>query len=78
MALRLEKAFGADRQDLLDRQAESDRERQRDADRAVAVPRFVPPFLPIKARQIEAWADTIEARHRLPILLRTLIPPGRD
>ena len=73
MALRLEKAFGADRQDLLDRQAKSDRERQRDADRAVAVPRFVPPFLPIKARQIEAWADTIEARHRLPILLRTLI-----
>ena len=73
MALRLEKAFGADRQDLLDHQAKSDRERQRDADRAVAVPRFVPPFLPIKARQIEAWADTIEARHRLPILLRTLI-----
>ena len=73
MALRMEKAFGADRQGLLDRQAKSDQERQRDADRAVAVPRFMPPFLSIKARQLEVWADTIDARHLLPVLLRTLI-----
>lgn len=73
MALRLEKAFGADRKDLLDRQATSDRERRSDADRAVAVRRFVPPFLTIEAGQIEAWAGTIKARHLLPVLLRTLI-----
>ena len=73
MALRLEKTFGADRQDLLERQAKSDRERRTDADRAVAVTRFVPPFLTIKAWQIEEWANTIKARHLLPVLVRKLI-----
>ena len=73
MALRLEKTFGADRQDLLERQVLSDRERRTDADRAVAVTRFVPPFLMIKALQIEAWANTTQARHLLPVLLRKLI-----
>ena len=73
MALRLERAFGADRQRLLDRQARADRDRGSDADRAVAVPRYVPPFLAIKAHQITNWADAIEARQTLPVLLRRLI-----
>src|SRR6187397_28712 len=57
MAVRLEKSFGADRQKLLDRQAAADRARQRDGERAVAVRRYVPNFLSIKARQLETWAD---------------------
>ena len=34
---------------------------------------FVPSFLTIKARQIESWADQIDARSHLSVLLRKLI-----
>ena len=78
MALRLEKTFGADRQDLLERQVTSHRPRSIDADRAVAAGRFVPPFLSIKARQVEAWAKNSEARDRLSVLLRTLVHSTGD
>ena len=78
MALRLEKTFGADRQDLLQRQATSHRARSIETDRAVTVGRFVPPFLSIKARQIEDWAKNSEARDRLPVLLRTLVHSTGD
>ena len=74
MALRLEKAFGADRQDLLDRQARSDRDRNGEIDRSVAVQAHVPSFLTITARQISDWAaDNIHARDQLPVLLRRLV-----
>ena len=40
---------------------------------------FVPSFLTIKARQIESWADQIDARTHLPVLLRKLVhSTGRD
>lgn len=78
MALRLEKAFEADRQDLLERQATSHRERSVETDRSVAAGRFVPPLLSIKARQIEDWANSSEARDRLAVLLRTLIHSTGD
>ena len=78
MALRLEKTFGADRQDLLQRQATSHRARSTETDRAVAVGRFVPSFLSIKAQQIEDWAKNSEARDRLPVLLRTLVHSTGD
>jgi plasmid maintenance system antidote protein VapI len=57
MAVRLQEAFGADRERLLDMQAAYDRQERRAGERAVAVRAFVPEFLTIKARQIEAWAD---------------------
>ena len=80
MAHRLAKTFGADPQDLFERQTASRRQRQREADRAVAAGRFVPPFLPtpITARQIEDWSTTIAARDRLPVLLRTLVHSTGD
>ena len=78
MAFRLARAFGADQQELLDRQAKCDRERRGEEERAVAVGRYVPPFLAIKAHQIKSWADTIEARQLLPVLLRTLIRSTGD
>lgn len=73
MAARLEKCFGADRQTLLDMQAATHREKQRDTEKSLAVRRYVPNFLSIKARQIEAWADHLDARQLLPVLLRRLI-----
>ena len=74
MALRLEKAFGVDRQMLLDLQARSDRDRRREADRRVAVQAHVPSFLTITARQIDDWAaGNHVARDQLPVLLRRLV-----
>lgn len=74
MAVRLEKAFGADRKRLLDMQAAYDQHRQRASEKEVAVRAFVPSFLTIKARQIKDWADSqIDARTHLPVLLRKLV-----
>ena len=73
MALRLERAFGADRQALLNIQADVDRDRRREEDRNVAVGTYVPTFLQIQARQINDWADSLQARQQLPVLLRRLI-----
>ena len=74
MALRLEQAFDADHQELLNLQAEAHRERRRGGAHSVAVHAYAPPFLTITARQISDWATgNIEARHQLPALLRRLI-----
>jgi len=73
MAVRLEKAFGADRKQLLDMQAAYDRQEQRAGDKEIAVRALVPHFMSIKARQIEDWAGTTEARSYLPVLLRKLV-----
>ena len=74
MAIRLQKAFGADRQQLLDMQSAYDQQDRQASEKGVAVRAFVPDFLTIKARQIEGWADSqIEARTDLPVLLRKLV-----
>ncbi|MFZ0945415.1 MAG: HigA family addiction module antitoxin [Syntrophobacteraceae bacterium] len=74
MALRLEKAFGADRKQLLDMQAACDRQERRTSEKDVAVRAFVPAFLTVKARQLEDWADNqIDARTLLPVFLRKLV-----
>lgn len=74
MAVRLEKAFGADRKRLLDMQATYDRQERRTGEKDVAVRAFVPSFLVIKANQIEQWAAShIDARTRFPVLLRRLV-----
>lgn len=74
MALRLEKAFGADSQKLLDLQAAGDDGDRRVAARAVAVRAYVPNFLTIKAKQIHEWPNgNLDARNLLPVLLRRLV-----
>ena len=78
MAVRLEKSFGADRDELLQRQADFDRRNQARGDGETIVHPYVPPFLQIRSRQIDAWADQIEARHLLPVLLRLLIVSTHD
>jgi len=73
MATRLERAFGADAQQLLELQAAFDRGQRRGAG-GVAVRAFVPGFLTIKAAQIQDWAaNSIDARTHLPVLLRKLV-----
>ena len=74
MAIRLEKAFGADGKQLLEKQADYEQQERRAGEKDVAVRAFVPDFLTIKARQIEEWADSqIDARTLLPVLLRKLV-----
>ncbi len=80
MALRLEATFGADRARLLELQAAGDRDRRSVEERSLAVGPYAPSFLTIRARQIEEWAaGNIEARDRLPVLLRRLVhATGRE
>lgn len=74
MALRLEKAFGARRTELLQMQAEFDQHRTLILERSLAARAYVPSFLKITATDIEQWADgNLEARSRLPVLLRQLV-----
>lgn len=80
MALRLATTFGADRDRLLGLQAQADRESLEEKDKSVVVRAYVPPFLTIKSRHIQDWAETnLEARTNLAVLLRKLIhSTGRD
>ena len=79
MALRLERAFGADGNGLLELQASHDKALRRDEEKGVAVRGYVPSFLTITAHDIERWADTNGAREGLPVLLRKLVhATGRD
>ena len=74
MAVRFAKAFGADRQKLLELQSSFDSYKRRGEEKTVAVRAYVPSFLTIKAQQIQNWAKSnIEARHLLPVLLRKLV-----
>ena len=77
MARRLERAFGADREALLDLQAQY--ERRDDAIRTPVISgRHVPTLFEIKARRIEDWADTTRAREDLPAVLRRLVYTTSD
>ena len=74
MAVRLEKAFGVDRQKLLDLQSAFDRHDRRGQEKTVVAHAYVPGFLTIKARQIHDWAESHhDARRLLPVLLRKLV-----
>ena len=74
MAVRLQKAFSADPDDLMNRQAKYDASRRPSVRTTLANTRtYVPPFLMVKANDVEAWADEIDSRSRLPVLLRNLV-----
>lgn len=80
MAARLEKAFGADQQQLLKLQAEFDQHQQHSITQKLVVGAYVPPFLKITAEHVERWADgNLGARSLLPVLLRKLVnSTGQD
>ena len=74
MAVRLEKAFGTNRQKLLDLQSSFDRHERSEKEKTIAARAYVPSFLTIKAQQIQDWGENIiGARHLLPVLLRKLV-----
>ena len=78
MALRLEKAFGADSHELLRLQAETER-KSVDLDKEnVVTGMYAPSILTIRANQIDHWANRIETRSRLPLLVRKLVDSTGD
>lgn len=79
MATRLEKAFGANKQELLALQREYDSLLAQDKERWIAVKSYAPSFLEIKSTHLDAWSDQIEARSALPALIRRLVhTTGKD
>ncbi len=74
MATRLEQTFKKfSREELLEMQAEYDAA-QSQKNVALDIKAYVPPYLGIKANQIEQWVErNIIARSRLAVLLRTLV-----
>lgn len=73
MAVRLEKAFGAVRSELMEMQRAYEESRSRNKGRCITVQNYAPAFLQIKAGDIEAWAGKNDAREALPAFLRRLI-----
>jgi len=73
MASRLEKAFGADKADLLNQQQEYIAFLRKEQENKIAVRSYAPSFLNIRAANIDEWADKIETRSLLPALLRRLV-----
>ena len=80
MAKRLERTFGANRKTLLDMQARFSRGEEAARGESVAAGMYAPALAPIKARDIQNWAQgSIHARQELAALLRRLIhSTGRD
>ena len=74
MARRLERTFGADREQLLNLQAQYDR-RDEAMRTSIVAGRHAPTLIEMKARRIEEWANTftLRAREDLPALLRRLV-----
>jgi addiction module HigA family antidote len=74
MAARLEKAFKYPRKDLMEMQARYDAAQAKQKDAPADAKAYVPPFLAIKANDIERWvAHNIMARSRLAVFLRSLV-----
>lgn len=75
LATRIETAFGAKAETLLEMQSTSSVENQRQLKfESVAISAYSPSIFEIRSTDIENWADQrIEARTGLPVLLRRLI-----
>lgn len=74
MAQRFATAFPADADEIIALQAAYEQAQAREQAKEIMVRTFMPSFLVITARQIEAWADmNTAARAQLPALLRRLV-----
>jgi addiction module HigA family antidote len=80
MAARIEKAFGINKDELLQLQATLDEWTMREHSRNIVVRAYVPPFLKIRAKDIEEWVErNLDARSLLAVLLRKLVhSTGRE
>ena len=73
MAARLEKAFGAKKDELLRMQQAFEAVESQEAEQKIAVRTYSPSFLEIRAMNIAAWAEKMDTRPQLPALLRRLV-----
>lgn len=74
MAARLEKAFNYPREGLMEMQARYDAAQAKHKDVPSDIRAYVPPYLAIKANELELWAShNIPARSRLAVFLRILV-----
>ena len=73
LAERIQQAFGFPTEKLLKMQASYNAGISKNSGASSPVGSYVPPFLQIRARQIEEWASGIQARSRLSVLLRILV-----
>lgn len=73
MARRIESVFGESAIKLLGMQSEYDAGAWRDGPKIAAIGPYVPLLGRIRQEQIEAWSSQIQARARLPVLLRILV-----
>ena len=73
MALRLERAFGVDHEDLLAMQSSLQGKRLDQPGQAATVGRYTPNVAVIRAAQIERWSEEIGSRQKLPVLMRKLV-----
>ena len=74
MAKRLELAFGADATELMQMQTKFHVEKS--SGKRGNLPKatkFVPPFLMVKSKDIQGWANNHASRHQLAVLLRKLV-----
>jgi addiction module HigA family antidote len=74
MAIRLEKVFNVPRAELMEMQARYDEAQARHQSAPASAQPYVPPFLSLKANDIEAWVEgNIASRSRLAVFLRMLV-----
>ena len=73
MAVRLERVFGADSQGLLDLQAQFDLRPEGSEEEPVVTGTYAPSITTIRAGQLDQWANDIETRSRLAVLVRMLV-----
>ena len=73
MALRLERAFGVDHEDLLAVQSNLQGKKIDQLGQAATVGRYTPTVAVIRAAQIERWSEDIASRQKLPVLMRKLV-----
>ncbi len=73
MAVRFQKAFGANSDELMKLQTAYEQAVTRKREPEIAVRAYAPSFLDIKAMQIEAWADRMEARAEFGAFMRRLV-----
>ena len=79
MMLRLEKSFGASKEELLSLQTEYIQYEMSENEKDIAVRLYLPGFFDIAAIEIEAWSEKLEARALLPVLVRRLVnTTGKD
>lgn len=73
VAARMETVFAVDAKALLEKQLQTSDSQAQTAAVSEQVRRYVPRFLEVRAGDLVHWADTLDARARLSVLLRRLV-----